>query len=147
MLVVLLVTICLVALTTLIHYHVLSMLNLRLPQLKVRSRTKVLAVLFATFLAHCVEIVIYGLAMYVLLAHMGIGGLSSTLESSVANSIYLSAEAYTSIGFGPAIPVGEIRLLIAAEALNGLLLIGWSASYAFIAMERYWEPKVARREP
>jgi hypothetical protein len=24
------------------------------------------------------------------------------------------------------------------EALNGLLLIGWSASYAYIAMERFW---------
>jgi hypothetical protein len=22
--------------------------------------------------------------------------------------------------------------------LNGLLLIGWSASYAYIAMERFW---------
>ena len=24
------------------------------------------------------------------------------------------------------------------EALNGLLLIGWSASFTYLAMERYW---------
>jgi hypothetical protein len=29
-------------------------------------------------------------------------------------------------------------LLAGAEALNGLLLIGWSASYTYIAMERFW---------
>jgi hypothetical protein len=36
-------------------------------------------------------------------------------------------------------PVGPIRLLAGLEALNGLLLIGWSASYTYIAMERFWE--------
>ena len=34
--------------------------------------------------------------------------------------------------------VGELRLLAGVEALNGLLLIGWSASYTYIAMERFW---------
>jgi hypothetical protein len=31
-------------------------------------------------------------------------------------------------------------MLAGAEALNGLLLVGWSASYAYIAMERFWNP-------
>ena len=31
-----------------------------------------------------------------------------------------------------------------AEALNGLLLIGWSASYAYIAMERFWNDMPGR---
>ena len=29
-------------------------------------------------------------------------------------------------------------MLAGMEALNGLLLIGWSASYTYIAMERFW---------
>jgi hypothetical protein len=29
-------------------------------------------------------------------------------------------------------------MLAGIEALNGLLLIGWSASYTYIAMERFW---------
>ncbi|MFD2270083.1 hypothetical protein ACFS07_00430 [Undibacterium arcticum] len=31
-----------------------------------------------------------------------------------------------------------MRLLAGMEGLNGLLLIGWSASYIYIAMERFW---------
>jgi Ion channel len=145
MLVALLVTITLVALTTVIHFEVLSALNHHLPGLRIRSRSKLLVVLFATFLAHCVEIAIYGGALYAMLAWWGLGGLTGAVEMSLLTCMFLSAEAYTSIGFGPVVPTGPTRLLFGAEALNGLLLIGWSASYAFIAMERYWVPKGARR--
>lgn len=142
----LLITVLLVALTTVIHYEVLGALNHRLPALQLPSRTKLLVVLFATFLAHTVEIAVYGVALYAMLA-WGIGGLSGTMDPTLLNCIYLSAEAYTSIGFGPVVPTGATRLLFSAEALNGLLLIGWSASYAFIAMERYWAPRSANRAP
>ena len=142
----LLITILLVALTTVIHYEVLGALNHRLPKLEMPSRMKLLVVLFATFLAHAVEIGIYGLALYTMLA-WGIGGLSGTMDLTLLNCLFLSAEAYTSIGFGPVVPTGATRLLFGAEALNGLLLIGWSASYAFIAMERYWAPRNAARAP
>ncbi|MFL6662236.1 MAG: potassium channel family protein, partial [Rhizobacter sp.] len=57
---------------------------------------------------------------------------------SLSTCLYFSAETYTSLGFGDITPVGPIRLLAGVEALNGLLLIGWSASFAYIAMERYW---------
>jgi hypothetical protein len=36
------------------------------------------------------------------------------------------------------VPHHMLRVLAGVEALNGLLLIGWSASYAYIAMERFW---------
>ncbi|MEO5607197.1 MAG: ion channel, partial [Polaromonas sp.] len=49
-----------------------------------------------------------------------------------------SAETYSSLGFGDLIPTGPIRMLAGIEALNGLLLIGWSASFVYIAMERFW---------
>jgi hypothetical protein len=32
-----------------------------------------------------------------------------------------------------------MRLLAGMEVLNGLLLIGWSASYTYISMERFWK--------
>ena len=144
MFVALLITVALVALTTVIHYEVLGALNQHLPKVEMRSRTKLLVVLFATFLAHCLEITIYGGVLYAMLAWWGLGGLSGATEMSLLTCIFLSAEAYTSIGFGTVVPTGATRLLFGAEALNGLLLIGWSASYAFIAMERYWAPGSAR---
>ena len=39
---------------------------------------------------------------------------------------------------GDLTPSGPMRLLAGVEALNGLLLIGWSASYIYISMERFW---------
>ena len=52
--------------------------------------------------------------------------------------MYFSAETYTSLGFGDLTPNGPVRLLAGVEALNGLLLIGWSASFTYISMERFW---------
>jgi len=143
MFIVLLVCIALLVVTTVIHYEALSLLNTRLPSLKMPSRAKLLVVISVTFLAHAVEIVVYGIALYLLVIYGIGGGLKGSDGFSVADCIYFSAETYTSIGFGDVTPFGAIRLLIGAEALNGLLLIGWSASYAFIAMERYWVPKGA----
>lgn len=35
-------------------------------------------------------------------------------------------------------PTSHTRMIAGVEALNGLLLIGWSASFTYLAMERYW---------
>ena len=68
------------------------------------------------------------------------GSLTGTAGFSLANCMYFSAETYTSLGFGDLTPVGPVRLLAGVEALNGLLLIGWSASFTYLAMERFWSP-------
>jgi hypothetical protein len=130
--------ILLIALTTLIHYEALSALTTRLPALGIPSRTKLLVVIFVAFVAHALEIALYGLALYLLVNWGGLGGLGGTGSSSLGNCLYFSAETYSSLGFGDLIPIGPVRLLAGVEALNGLLLIGWSASYAYIAMERFW---------
>lgn len=52
--------------------------------------------------------------------------------------LYFSAETYTSLGYGDIVPHGALRLLAGTETLTGLLMIGWSASHAFVVMERFW---------
>jgi hypothetical protein len=42
------------------------------------------------------------------------------------------------LGYGDVLPHGDLRLLAGLEALNGILLIGWTASYTFLSMERFW---------
>lgn len=120
----------LVGLTTLIHYEVLGNLNQRLPALTIPKRTKVLVVVFSAFIAHAVEMAVYGVALFLLVNDAGLGSLSGPAGFSFANCLYFSAETFTSLGFGDLTPVGPVRMLAGAEALNGLLLIGWSASYA-----------------
>ncbi|CAN5571433.1 hypothetical protein BH10PSE16_BH10PSE16_39540 [soil metagenome] len=128
----------LIALTTLMHYEVLSRLNLRLSALRMPSRSKLLVVIFAAFIAHALEITLYGFTLFGLMQYIGIGSLTGAGGGSLQNCLYFSAETFSSLGFGDLIPNGPIRLLAGAEALNGLLLIGWSASYVYIAMERFW---------
>jgi uncharacterized membrane protein len=37
------------------------------------------------------------------------------------------------------VPVGAIRILAGVEALTGLVLVAWSASFAFLQMQRHWK--------
>ncbi len=128
----------LIAMATVIHYEVLRTLNPRLAALSIPNRTKLLAVIFAAFAAHGIEISLYGAALFVLGKYMGVGTLSCSAGFSLMDCMYFWAETYTSLGFGDLTPVGPIRLVAGVEALNGLLLVGWSASFTYIAMERFW---------
>jgi hypothetical protein len=136
----------LIATTTVIHYEALRALNARLPALTIPSRTKLLVVIFVTFIAHAIEMAVYGAALYVLIDYLGAGDLAGSAGFSLINCLYFSAETYTTLGFGDLVPVGPVRLVAGVEALNGLLLIGWSASYAYIAMERFWNSGNGRNE-
>lgn len=129
----------LIALTTLIHYEVLRALNSTLWELKIPSRSKLLVVIFCSFSAHIFEMAVYGLALFLLVKYGGVGELKGIRDFSLVSVLYFSAETFTSLGFGDIAPVGPIRLVAGMEALNGLLLIGWSASYVTIAMERFWK--------
>ena len=138
MLIVILACALLISTTTVIHYEALRLLSRRLPTLRIPSRSKLLVVIFCAFIAHALEIAVYGAALFGLIGVLGIGGLAGTLGFSFLHCLYFSAETYTSLGFGDLLPVGPVRLLAGTETLNGLLLIGWTASYAYLAMERFW---------
>lgn len=128
----------LIAVTTVIHYEALRFMYAALPRLSILNRTKLLAVIFGAFAAHALEIAVYGATLYVLVRYLGFGKLSGQLGFSFENCLYFSAETYTSLGFGDLTPVGSIRLLAGVEALNGLVLVGWTASFVYISMERFW---------
>ena len=130
--------------TTVLHYEVLRLLNTWLPALHMPDRTKLVVVILAAFVAHVIEMAVYGLTLYTLVVWGGLGELQGSPEFSLMACMYFSAETYTSLGFGDLTPVGPIRLLAALEALNGLLLIGWSASFTYISMEKFWHDAPAR---
>lgn len=139
MLLVFIASVLLIGVTSVIHYEVLRIVNGALPRLRIPRRSKVLVVIFAAFAAHALEITIYGLSVYVLVVYGDTGSLLDKSGFSLMHCLYFSSETYTSLGFGDLTPVGPIRMLAGVEALNGLLLIGWSASYTYIAMERFWD--------
>jgi hypothetical protein len=143
---VILLVICLVALTllgatVLIHYEVLRITGKLLPGLPIRARQRVLVVIFACLIAHILEIGIYAAAYAVLLGFPVFGSISGLFEGTVTDYLYFSMTSYTTLGIGDVHPVGPIRLIAGLDALNGFLLITWSASFTYLMMQRYWHPE------
>lgn len=123
---------------TVLHYEALRTLNHLLPCLRVPDRLKVVVVILGAFLAHLLEMLLYGATLYALVTWWHAGHLTGLAGSSWITCLYFSAETYTSLGFGDLTPVGPVRLLVGTEALAGLLMIAWSASFTYLSMERFW---------
>jgi Ion channel len=136
----------LVTATILIHYEVLRPTSRHLSELPVPPRFRILAVVIAAFVAHTIEVWLYGAAYWVLSDRLGFGALHA-IEGQVGfeEYLYFSAVTYRTAGFGDLYPAGHLRLLSGVEALNGLMLVGWSASLTYLAMERYWPMHNGRR--
>src|SRR6478736_2322676 len=88
----------LVALTTLIHYEVLRLLNTGLPTLRIPHRSKLLVLIFSACAAHILEIAIYGVTVYGLV-DIGIGTLRGINHFTLLNCFYFSSETFTTLGF------------------------------------------------
>ena len=69
------------------------------------------------------------------------GSLGPADGPAWTTALYFSAETFTSLGYGDVVPTGPLRALPGFEALNGLLLIGWTASYTYVAMQHFWRDR------
>ena len=131
----------LVILSTFTHYEVLRALSAYVPRIQIRPRARLLAVLFGTFFGHLLEISFYAIAYYFLKDRFDLGNFGGKFADNFSSYLYFSAETYTTIGLGDIYPLGPLRLITGIEALNGLLLIGWSASFTYLAMQKFWHIK------
>lgn len=131
----------LISAAVLIHYEVLRQLSLLIPRLRIRPRLRVLIGVFGALCGHVLEIWLYGFGYWWLHHFGGLGGLQGNYEGSLMDSVYFSLSTYTSLGFGDIEPLGDLRFVAGLEALVGLLLITWSASFMFLEMTRYWRER------
>ena len=148
MLLALLVSLVLVLSVVLIHYEVLRFTSLLLPRLTIRPRQRILVVILAAFFAHAVEVLLYAVVYYLLADDAGIGHFGGTFHNHLSDFLYFSTATYTSLGYGDIYPIGELRLVAGIETVVGLMMIGWSASFTYLAMEKFWGlhgPRRARR--
>ena len=130
--------------TIIIHYETLFQLSKRLSLTKrITPSYKVLICVFTIFLAHVVEIWLFGLGYYFSSQLDGIGNLfgKTANHGIILDYVYLSFVTYTTLGYGDLVASGYLRYLTGVEALVGLILITWSASFLFIEMGKYWRVK------
>lgn len=128
----------LVAVTFVFHYRVLLWLSLAAQKLTINTSTQVLMIVLVLFLAHLVEIGVYALAYAGSVSVLGLGEFQGSQVNDPMSFLYYSGVIYTTLGLGDIQPAGHIRFLTATEALNGFLLITWSASFTFLAMGHLW---------
>jgi hypothetical protein len=128
-----------------IHYECLRLVSALLPHLKIRPRARIIVIIIGAFAAHTVEVWLYAVGFFVLDRYAEVGHLTGDALNDFQAYIYYSSITYTSLGFGDLVPHGALRLISGVEALNGLVMIGWTASFTYLAMEKLWDLHPVRR--
>ena len=138
MLTVFAVNIMVIATVVMIHYEFMFRFTLLMPRLKVRHRFRIVLGVFGALCAHAVEVWIFALSFFWMHHADGWGEFEGNFEGSLMDCVYFSFTTYTTLGFGDVVPHGELRYLTGLEALTGLVLITWTASFLYLVMTRYW---------
>jgi Ion channel len=132
-------TLAVISLIIAVHYEVLRNCLRFLPTLTRTRRQRVIFLILIILATHAIEIWLFGIAYFILLRHEGFGLLTGPASIvTLLDHVYYSAMVYTTVGFGDLVPEGPIRFMTGMEALTGLVMITWSASFTFLEMQRDW---------
>jgi len=135
----------LVLATVIIHYEAMRLITELLPRLRIRPRLRIMIVILGVFFAHTVEVWVFGITYWVMSGPLALGTVGGHTTGHFFDFIYFSVVVYTSLGFGDIQPFQQVRLIAGVEALVGLLMIGWSASFTYLMMEKLWDEHRERR--
>jgi hypothetical protein len=133
------IAVVLVAGTVLIHYEMLRLISNVSASMTVAHRSRMIIVVALLMLAHVLEIFFYAVTYFVMQHYLDLGTLAGEATGEFFDFVYFSMTSYTTLGVGDVFPRGPIRLVSGVEAFNGLVLIGWSASYTYFAMRKLWD--------
>ena len=138
MLAIIIINSVLITMAVLLHFEVLNWLSLKLPKIPVQRRYRVLFGVFGALFAHVLEMWLFAVGYYLLIRNDQFGSLDGQFDGSLLDCAYFSFTTYTSLGFGDITPHGDLRFLAGLEALTGLVMITWTASFMFIEMQKFW---------
>jgi hypothetical protein len=136
------VTAVLILLSVGIHYEALSLTSNAARRNPLAHRIRVVLAVLAALGAHFLEVVVFAIGWQILLT-AGVARLSMESPTFV-DVLYFSASTYTSLGYGDIVPLGNAGLLAGSEALTGLVLIAWTASFTYFEMRAFWDDGARR---
>lgn len=131
------VSVILIACCLFLHFRALRNVAGKVSQLTKNTRYSVISIMTVIFVTHLLEVILFAFTFW-LMALAGTGSLIGAHNSTAADYFYFSIASYTTLGIGDITPEGSMRLVAGVEALTGLLLIAWSASFTYLTMERLW---------
>lgn len=128
----------LITIVVLIHFEALNFLSIMLPKFPVTKRYRVLFGVFGGLIAHAIEMWLFAIGYFLLIENGQFGSLNGAFNGTLLDCVYFSFTTYTSLGYGDIAPLGYLRYLAGLEALTGLVMITWTASFMFIEMQKFW---------
>lgn len=123
-----------VALTVLIHFSGLLRLSRLMSGAHARLKTKaerlrqalvILLAVFGVFALHTVEVWAYAFSFWRL----------HEIETFEA-ALYFSTVTFATLGYGDIVLSESWRMFAAIEAVNGVILVGWSTAFLFTVTSR-----------
>ena len=124
------IAILLVSVLGSVHHFGLVLCRHVLPQAEGRNSLVPLGAFILTALLHMIHIAI-GAALYqILQEHVFPGGLGTSFTDWV-DYTYLSAIAFSTVGFGDLDVTGPMRLVVGAQSMAGFMIITWSATFIY----------------
>ena len=141
MLIVLLLSLMCLVTSVGIHYECFRLLSAHVPRLHAKERWRMIIVIVGSLAAHLVEIGVFASAMaflHQLPVSWNVGDLKGATPGYAPDYLYCSAMSYTTLGFEQITPIGSVRFLIGIEALTGVVLVAWSASFTYLQMSKFW---------
>jgi len=130
--------------TWLSTYEILGKVWTILPKLTVTPRLRVMFIGLPVFAVHIIGMWLYAVAYFLVENYTTLGKIVGASRvyginyESFLDCLYFSAATYTSLGLGDLIPTHDMRMLVGAEVLNGLIMIGWTISFTYLTMEKFW---------
>ena len=131
-------TVCTTIATIIIHFETISLLERYKDRFLGGPRTKVIAGMFVLFAAHALEIWLFAAAIFIAIEGLQLGGLNGAFNGDWADYLYISVVTYASVGYGDIQPTENIRTICGFEALTGIMMMAWSASYAVYNLQDRW---------
>ncbi len=132
------IAVFLLASTIAVHYEVLRITSARMTHMRIAPRMRIILMLTAALFSHLVHVFIYATAFYFLEKWAALGTIEGPAGHEFSDAFYFSITSYTTLGIGDLYPTGQLRLLSGLEALNGLVMVGWTASMTYLYMEKFW---------
>ena len=127
-----------VIVVVIIHNEALVRLNSLLGKIKYNHHFRLVTGVLGVLATHTLQVWIFAIAFYTMHHAEGWGRLSKNFDGSLLDCVYFSFTTFTTLGYGDIEAYGVLRFLTGIEALTGLVLITWSASFMFLEMQRYW---------
>ena len=141
MIITIVVTVALVVMCVVLHTSAFRLLDNHVTCRPWKVWTKVIVGLLGSIMAHMLEVGAFAVSYCMLARFETFGRIDGDISHALQDYFYYSIATYSTLGYGDLVPVGPLRVMSGVEALLGLVLVAWTASYLFIVVHENRECK------